>query len=95
MSLPDHLLEPDDEGLEAGECTAIYTCPCETCRTLWTELDADRMRNAMRRVQVMPKAAAARLLSAASGPNCCSFRLRQPRPYTRRLLAACSTGSTR
>jgi hypothetical protein len=41
MSLPDHLLEPDDE--ETDDCMGDpYTCQCEACRTLWAEIEADR-----------------------------------------------------
>jgi hypothetical protein len=43
VSLPDHLLEPDDEGLETGECAGDpYTYPCEACWILWNEIKADR-----------------------------------------------------
>jgi hypothetical protein len=43
MSLPDHLLEPDDDGLETDECTGDpYTCRCEACWTVWNEIEADR-----------------------------------------------------
>jgi hypothetical protein len=46
MSLADHLLEPDDEGLDAGECMGDpYACRCDACRTLWTEIEADRAYN--------------------------------------------------
>jgi hypothetical protein len=41
MSLPDYLLEPDDEN--TIECTGDpYTCQCDACRTLWTDMEADR-----------------------------------------------------
>jgi hypothetical protein len=42
MSLPDYLLEPDDDADQAGECTGDpYTCPCKACCDLWSDVEAD------------------------------------------------------
>lgn len=35
MSLPDYLLEPEDD---VQDCTMdVYTCHCEECQTYWQE----------------------------------------------------------